>query len=228
MTSKLDWSSVGGSKSKSASGGSQSKLKNLEFIKFIEGTTLRIRPLGNPIVFLKAGLSSNGTYRSAIIEDPETPAVKKLSNATVSERYAVNVIDRADGQLKIMEGPISIFKEFKTYNDHTGKNPGAYEGADFNIKVTGQLKMRRYDTSFSKHTTLTEEEKGMIKSQGLYDLEKVFKVVPDDEIEERLVSGSKPSEKKNENKSNSDMDDLGLDSSGEVDSSTGDDLDLNF
>ena len=227
MTSKLDWSSVGSSKQPGSGGGK--KLKNLEFIKFVDGSSYNVRPLGNPIVFLKAGVMVNGSYRSAIIEDPDSPVVKKFSNMNVNERYAANVLDRADGKIKIMEGPLSIFGEFKSYFEHTKENPGLSVGADFSIKATGDGKNRRYTTKFSSKTILSDAEKAMIKEQGLYDLEKVFKVVPDEELEDKLLNAS--SKKQQYKKSNDTVaEELGLDSSSdaESDTTTGDDLDLNF
>jgi len=228
MTSKLDWNSVG-SNNKSGSGGK--KLKNLEFIRFTGGSNYNIRPLGCPIVFLKAGMMVNGSYRSAIIEDPDSPVVKNFSNMNVNERYAVNVLDRLDGKIKIMEGPLSIFGEFKSYSDHTQKNPGLSVGADFSIKADGDGKERRYTTKFFKNTTLTDDEKAMIKDQGLYDLEKVFKVVPDEELENKLLNTSGQQQyKKNDNTV---VEELGLD--GDItktadiaDTTTSDDLDLDF
>ena len=225
MTSKLDWNSVGGNKKSGTGSGSGKKLKNLEFVKFVDGSSVNIRPLGNPIVFLKAGMTVNGKYRSAIIEDPDSPVVKKFSNMNVNERYAVNVIDRSDKKIKIMEGPLSIFGEFKSYSEHTNENPGLSNGADFSIKASGDGKNRRYVTKFSSKTVLTDEEKAMIKEQGLYDLEKVFKVVPDDELESKLFDD--PSKQPNKKTGSGVAEELGLDSV-ETETSSSDDLDLNF
>jgi hypothetical protein len=227
MTSKLDWNSVGGNKKNGT--GSGKKLKNLEFIKFVDGASYNIRPLGNPIVFLKAGVTVNGAYRSAIIEDPDSPVVKKFSNMNVNERYAVNVLDRSDKKIKIMEGPLSIFGEFKSYSEHTQKNPGLSEGADFNIKASGEGKNRRYATKFAKNTVLSDAEKAMIKEQGLYDLEKVFKVVPDDELEDKLFNSSGNKQQQYKKSNDTVAEELGLDGTSEAaDATSSDDLDLNF
>jgi len=222
MTSKIDWSGIGNGDSK----GGENQLRDLAFVRFSSGDTHNIRPIGSAIKFLKAGISHDGNYRSAIIEDPDSPTIKKYSNMNISTRYAVNVLDRADGKLKIMEGPISIFKEFGQYNKMTGRNPGAVEGGDFSIEVSGNGKQRRYKTSFVKNTTLTDEEKKMLKSQGLYKLEGIFKVVDEDKIEEKLFGESKSSS--NKMSTENVEEELGLDAVGSVGDSVEDDLDLNF
>jgi len=227
MTSKIDWSDVGNGGSQQGDG--DSKLRDLLFIRFNSGDSHNIRPLGSAIKFLKAGISQDGNYRSAIIEDPDSPTIKKYSNMNISTRYAVNVIDRSDGRVKIMEGPISIFKELGAYNKHTGRNPGAAEGADFSIGVSGNGKQRRYNTSFTKNTTLTDEERKMIQEQGLYKLEKIFKVVEDDQIEEKLFGDSSSSNNNNKKMSSDTVkDELGLDGVAAGSATAEDDLDLNF
>ena len=221
MTSKIDWNTVGNAENSS---GGEGNSRSLTFIRWNDGNVYHLRPLGSAIQFLKAGMSHNGSYRSIVIDDPDNPTIKKYSNMNIAKRYAVNVLDRDDNKIKIMEGPISIFRELGSYHKHTGRNPGAAEGGDFRISVTGNLKQRRYKTEFEKNTTLTAEEKAMIKKEGLFDLEKIFKVVENDQIEEKLFDQTPSSQTTSDNVE----DELGLDGAGAVAESAGDDLDLNF
>lgn len=51
------------------------------------------------------------------------------------KRYAINVIDRADGQLKILEKGASVFKHFAEWKAAFGKDPAGKDGPDFRLTV---------------------------------------------------------------------------------------------
>jgi len=183
----------------------QKKLPPLKFMKVKAGSngeekTFRIRPLLGAVMFYKYVVPHNGKWRSAICEDPRVCPIFTKHDIRPQEKYAINVIDREDGEIKILEGPFSIFKEFKTYYEHTGTNPGKAKGADFVVKVTGTGKKTRYEGSFAGKTDLTEEERKTINTHGLFQLEKIFKVTPADQIEEKLFGETEEEEKKEESK----------------------------
>jgi len=100
------------------------------------------------------------------------------------KRYAINVIDRADGKLKILEKGASVFKQFANYKSVFGKNPSDKEvGADFLITVTvpkfpdgrPNKKKTEYNVTHLKETPLTKEEIAMISAQRLWPLTEIYK-----------------------------------------------------
>jgi hypothetical protein len=103
------------------------------------------------------------------------------------QRFAINVIDRADGKLKILEKGKTVFAQFANYKATFGKNPSdAKEGVDFQITVTipklpdgspNKLKTD-YKVIHIKETPLTKEEIEMIKAQKLWPLTEIYKPTP--------------------------------------------------
>lgn len=104
-----------------------------------------------------------------------------------SRRYAINVIDRADGKLKVLEKGASVFKHFANYKATVGKNPSdAKEGSDFVVTVTipkgpngepNKLKTE-YLVMPIRETPLSKEEADMIRSQKLWPLTEIYKSTP--------------------------------------------------
>jgi hypothetical protein len=187
MTKTIDWDSLGEGKS-----GGNRKGK-AAFTKTTAGTH-QVRPLGHPVHFWKFVVKgSDGRWRSAVVADPDNNPIAKRHNIKASERFACVVLNRNSNAVEILEGGISIFGEFRKYFTHTQRNPGGPQGADFKIVVEGAGRTKKYITSFVKNTPLTDSEITMLKSmkaEGLFpNLEEVFKVVPDAELEKRLFDG---------------------------------------
>jgi hypothetical protein len=172
-----DWTSLNNQESKRSTGG----INNL---KLESGKTYEVRFIGSPLKFHKYFVAG----KSAICENPETCTVKKKYNIEPGVRYAVNVIDRADKQLKILECPPSVLKPVASWGARRKQDPGGANGCDFSISVTGQKKMTRYEVVPLDITPLTDEEKEYCRANH-YDLNKLFKPTPDTEIEARLFGG---------------------------------------
>ena len=93
-----------------------------------------------------------------------------------------------------MEAGITVFREFKSYFDHTQRSPGGTDGADFSITVDGSGKQKSYDTKFDNANSLSKEEGDLVRSflsdqgeKSLSDhLMKIFKATPNSEIENKL------------------------------------------
>ena len=103
MAEYVQWGSV----PEDSSGGDKS-----EFLRMKTGNTYRIRPVFDPIKFFKYFHKHEGKLRTAICDKPDVcpvrdrhPELKKPSM-----RYAAYVIDRADGKVKILEAPQSVFR----------------------------------------------------------------------------------------------------------------------
>ena len=56
------------------------------------------------------------------------------------QKWAINVIDRADGQLKILEKGATVFKHFANYKALFGIDPSGKEGPDFALTVKIPMK----------------------------------------------------------------------------------------
>jgi len=188
MSQVIDWKDVSEEGNKSSSKSS--------FLRLTAGTHT-VRPVGPPIAMNKFMIQgADNLWKSAVCEDAVNNPITQNHGIDPSERYAINIIDRADGELKILEGGVKVFGEFKKYNSMTSKNPGGSEGADFKIVISGSGRSKKITTTFDRANTLTEDEVSYIKGLGgLTKLQDVFKVTPNDQLEAKLfgedvVSGS--------------------------------------
>lgn len=183
MATQLSWGKLGDSNQRS--GG---KVNNL---KLDVGVT-KVRFIGEPVEFHKYFL--NG--KSAVTADPKTCPIKLKYGIDPTTRYAINVIDRRDGQLKVLECPITVLKPVNAWGEMASRDPGGDNGVDFGIKVEGIGKSRKYSPVPLGDSPLTEAEKKMIKEIGGtdqgYDLSKLYKAVPEAEIEGRLFGKAVP------------------------------------
>lgn len=184
MATKHVW----GNLNKGNNGGSD------KFYKLKAEKKNRFRPLGDPVVFYRYYVkNSEGKTLSAITDDPDNCPVAQKHGETPRKRAAVNVIDRADGKLKILEGPYSLFADINVAWDNDKVTPGSGQGGDFSVMIEipgGDKRRTRYSVSCNGPTPVTDEEKAMIKSSGpdgrLYNLDKEFAPTPVDQIEEKL------------------------------------------
>ena len=239
MPEKVGWGEVG-EKSKlpkseqpgANNTGGKNSLPPLKYIKFEAGGVYNIRPLQSPIVFYKYFLKRDGKYFSAICEDPSTCPIFIHHKLIPQEKYAINVIDREDGELKILEGSVSIFGRFRDCYDGSGINPGGKVGYDFQITATGDGLERRYKCKKMAKTVISQAEATMLKEHKLFQLEKIYKVTPSDQIEEKLFGMNEKIVEPSSNKIDEDdlMDELGDsdDLDGAVVSSDDDDNELDI
>lgn len=150
----------------------------IERLKMVSGNNYVIRFAGAPVKFFKYFVSG----KSANCADPESCIIKRKYGIDPSERWAFNVIDRADGKVKILELPPAALKPVTSWWKIRKHEPGGDNGCDFNIEVTGVKKGTRYLLTPLDITPLTAEEKAL----KLYNLDKLYQPTPDAEIESRL------------------------------------------
>jgi hypothetical protein len=176
----VDW--TGFNKNEKSSNGAK-------FLKLEAGKSYMIRPVHKPHVFYKYFIEKpSGGSSQALTDSPDDCIIKKKYGEQAKMRFAVNVIDRADGKLKVMEGPISILKQFAEWANMTGKDPGSKDGGEFAIRVDcpgGVKKNTKYMLGFINYTPFTADEKTMIKD-SMYDLAAIYKPTPQNEIEAKL------------------------------------------
>jgi len=197
----VDWTA----QSSKSNGGFSSK-----FLKLEPNKTFRIRPVHKPVVMWKYFVEKpGGGFGQAITEDPDHCIISSKYGETARQRFAVNVIDRSDSQLKVLEGPISILRQIGTWAQETDIDPGSNDGGEFAIKVdcpSNDRRRTRYMVQYIKPAPFTDEEKEMIK-ENIVKLESMYKPVSQDEIENSLYGNKedKDSDSKKETvKSSSD------------------------
>jgi hypothetical protein len=162
------------------------KIKKSIYFKISPGEKSKIRPLGNPVVFKRFMFKYNDIWRSAIcLDEKDCPAMKN-HNISPVVRCAINVLDRRDNSLKILEGAPKIFQVMKLFFEKTGKNPGGTDGAQYYISLNDTGGKSAYSLEFAGSHTLLDEDIALVKSNGLFLLKKIYKATPPDEIEKVL------------------------------------------
>lgn len=120
------------------------------------------------------------------------------------ETFAIHVIDRADGQLKILEKGRSLFKQFARYKIVNDINPAGKDGPDWVITVEGSGLQTKYSaTPKAKPAPFTEAEIAMIK-ENKAPLKTIYKATPLEKIKElwdALPNEAKVAPKKDDDKS---------------------------
>lgn len=160
-----------------------------------------IRPVGDPVHFYKYVVQGEDKkWRSAITDNPESCVIKAKHNIVPKLVCAVNVINREDGEIYILEGTPTIFGEFRKFAEISQLDPGGVQGADFKITVTGKKGKDFYMTQFVKKSVLSEAEQKGLESNPIYPLEKIYKITPQSEIEKVLYGDQVEYEETNETK----------------------------
>src|SRR5438270_187190 len=104
-------------------------------------------------------------------------------------RYAANILDRDEPisahRLKTVELNPRVLRTVAAWARATKIDPGGIGGCDFAVEAQGRGAQRRYVVSTLGATPFSDEEKQYIKV-NMYDLLKLYRPVPPDEIEHRL------------------------------------------
>ena len=192
MADTCSWDSI------PSSGGNGEKS---DFLRLESGKSYKIRPVFEPVKFFKYfHKNQQGKLRIAICAKPDTCPVRdkhpELKKPAL--RFAAYVIDRADGKVKILEAPQSVFRPIGASLEMTGKNPGGgADGSDWYVKVRGKGLNTTYDVGFIERTPLSQEERDLIKEALDGDskkLQKLYKIDTPEEIEEKLFGEWKKDE----------------------------------
>lgn len=177
----IDWASLSTPTPKS--GG-----KKTDFVKFEDGNTYTVRPVGKGVQFCKIFVRTPNGNRSICVDIEHKDEAAKIISAKTGnevkpqERYAINVIDRSDNSIRVMEGGSQIFKPLAIWAKGNNTAPGGNAGGDWLITVEGKggaNNIRRYSASFLRPVPLSADELVRVKDKKeLFDLEKIFKSVP--------------------------------------------------
>jgi hypothetical protein len=184
MATKVVWGNFASQQSSYNS--NKKDLPKLEFIQLGKkaiGKKYKFRLLGSPVSYWKY-VFQIGTKWNSVIRLSQDDCDLKNYNLKAKETFAINVLDRADNKIKILEGPRTIFLKFDDYFRSTNFPPGGPMGADFELTVTGKKGKDFYVTEIKGRTPFTEQEKELLQKTGLFALDKIFKVTPDEKVKE--------------------------------------------
>lgn len=175
----------------------------IPFMKFDGPGDYTIRLVGNHVKFRRHWQPFTGriiTHDDYKNEDPAWQA-----GFYPREAFAIHVIDRADGQLKILEKGRSLFKQFARYKAVNDVNPAGNEGTDWVITVEwpgGNKRQAKYSaTAKTAPSPFTDSEKEMIK-ESKAPLKVIYSSTPLDKIKEAwdaLPDEAKVAPKKEDN-----------------------------
>ena len=165
---------------------SRNDRKKTEWMKFPKPGQYRVRLVGPFVRFLrhnkpfeKARVITHLSYKE---QDPVWKA-----GFYPRETYAIHVIDRADGKLKILEKGNSIFKAFAAYKKINDINPAGQEAPDFNIEVSwpgdDKFQAKYTVTPLAKIQALTDTEIALWKAEKA-PLNEIYKSTPLEKIVE--------------------------------------------
>lgn len=183
MANFMDW---GDSTSSKFSGGEKS-----QFLKLQAGNKYRLRLVYKPIRYYQH-------WEPVICRSPGADPVTKqiidplmLEGIEPKQRFACWVIDRADGQLKIMDFPGVLFDFFKEWKINYNDEPGGENGPDWAIKLEqppgGNKTMTKYKAMALDRTPFTPDEKKLITPDLTKRLAELRKDNTPDEIREMLA-----------------------------------------
>ena len=199
-TTEVSWEDVESPALQASAGGDSKKTVYLRLPPGSAGNpnVYTVRPVAKVMAIYRYFKENKGKNRSVIVDDPEScPVRERHSELEPKLRYAINVIDRADGEIKVLEAPPSVFKGFKEWYKRTKKAPGGEKGGDFSISVelpqNGDKRQTKYSCMYLDPTPFTEDEIKRFQSGGLYNLNDVYKPNASKQIEE-ILFGDNPDE----------------------------------
>jgi len=191
MSFEIDWEHLPSTQKKTQKGGESKEFRPLNFINFGKDTTHIVRPIGKArgcwrfwcaakrkYVYAKVILDNKGNIVESNVDE-----LKEILGTEPQQRFAINVIDRSDNEIKILEAPATLLADFGSVTKATGHNPGSAQGGNWKIDSAGDGKKRRYSCNYLGPVPFTDAEKLRIKNPDplkneWYLLEEIFKPTP--------------------------------------------------
>lgn len=174
-----DWEGLFPAQSESS--GKDGHGNKAEWVKFDKPGTYDIRLIGKPVSFFKHGQKPYGVFTKRTITHEDYKAQDPAWQAGFFPRktFAINVIDRRDSKLKVLEKGKTIFESFQNFKTTNDINPAdPKEAPDFQIKViwpNGDKNKAEYTvTPKMKASPLTNDEIESIKASAI-DLRQLYK-----------------------------------------------------
>jgi len=208
MPYEIDWNHLPSSFGKSGNSDSGNG-RSLNFIKFSDNSTHIIRPIGKAVGFWRFWYKTAKRYITANVQIDDSGKIiesnidelKELLGCDPEQRFAINVIDRDDKQIKILQGPMTMLEQFAEVSQTTGNKPGGTKGGNWKITSKGSGKARRYNCNFLGPEPFTKEELARINNEDKtknewYVLDQVFKPTPMEDVNSLIGETEKPQESK--------------------------------
>ena len=179
-----DWDNDFPSDEENKSNENQSN-NRIPFMKFDKPKDYTVRLVGNHVKFYRHWQP----FTDRVITHPDYKSEDPAWQAKFypRETFAIHVIDREDGQLKILEKGRSLFKQFARYKLVNEVNPAGKDGPDWVITVewpNGNKRQAKYNaTPKAKPAPWTEEEIKMIKAKKA-PLKDIYATTPLEKIQE--------------------------------------------
>ncbi len=191
MATEVDWNS----NSFNAGGGGKGKTN---YIKFEAGKTVKVRPVGKAVTFVKFFVNGRGIVVDVNDKEKAQEILSQEAgqDVTGSLRYAINVIDRSDEKIKVLEGGNSIFKAFANWARAANTHPGGQGGGNWSISATGSGQNRRYEATFITNVPFTADEVKRItvkdgEDKEVYTLKDLYKAIPLNELVQKAFGERK-------------------------------------
>ena len=212
--SKGNWDEDFNDDDKTTSTSTQSDLPKTEYMNLSKPGKYVVRLVGSHVRCRK----HFKPYRITIQENEKDIDPAWQAGFYPSKRFAVNVIDRADGKLKVLEKGPQVFKAFAAYKAATDIDPSGAEGPNFAITVkvpkgdNGEPNIMKteYSVVALEKAPLTDEDKKVVCKldengeivkddkgkpvSNLYQLRDIYKSTPAEKIQE--LWDALPDEKK--------------------------------
>lgn len=178
MATKLDWNSVPKSGFKSSNGSG----KPINRIKFTDNCSFIVRPIGKPVGFYNffhKGLSRS--FRCNLENSELANKIYELLSVEPSQKFAINVIDRNDNEIKVMEAPITVYEQMVDVSQTKKTKPGSNSGGDWKISTKKEGKgVRRYTANYLGPEPFSQEELKRINNEDpekneWYQLESLYR-----------------------------------------------------
>lgn len=162
----------------SASLSNKSNQPDANFMKLKQGDNV-IRVVGNPSkIDSHWETTLDGATRKVVCIGAGCPICRK--GGKPQRRYQLKVIDRSDGQVKILDVGATVISQIQEYaRDPEYGDPNNY---DFKIAKTGQSLETKYTVKASRtNKPLTDEEKALIEASP--SIESLNPIMTVEEIE---------------------------------------------
>lgn len=173
-----DWDNLFPAQSESSNKEGQNKA---DWIKFDKPGTYDIRLIGKPVSFFKHGQKPYGVFTKRTITHEDYKAQDPAWQAGFypKKTFAINILDRRDGKLKVLEKGKTLFENFQNFKTTNEINPAdPKEAPDFQVKVVwpnGEKNKAEYTvTPKMKAAPLTNDEIEYIKASAI-DLRQLYK-----------------------------------------------------
>lgn len=182
-----DWEKDFAKKEGETTGKKQYNDKKIEWMKFDKPGKYKVRLVGKYVKYLKHYKPFGKGVRIISHPDYKKQDPAWLAGFYPGDTFAIHIIDRADGKLKILDKGKKLFECFFDYGTANNVDPAGKDAPNFDIKVewpNGNKNRAKYSAvPAGPACPLTEEEKVMVKANHV-NLGQIYRATALDKIKE--------------------------------------------